>query len=114
MQSAYARTGLIDGVPVAMWGITGTILSSTGHAWLSVTPECRARRLLVGRVARAEAAAILATTDLASLVLDDDARARRFLRFLGFEIGEISTAECGRMFRHAVLKRKWNSERSLS
>ena len=116
-QSSYARAGLIDSVPVALWGVTGTLASSSGYAWLSVTPECRARRFLTASVARAEAAAILATkSELRSAVFCDDARAMRFLRFLGFEIGE-PFEECGRMSRSAVLKRPWTqlpSARSVS
>jgi len=105
--SSYARVGLLDNVPVAMWGITGTMLSSTGTAWLSVTPEARRHPFIVGRVARDEVQAILRTKgEIQSLVLCGDDRARRFLRFLGFELGEEIT-ENGKTFRTAVLKRTW-------
>lgn len=104
-KSCYARTGMIDGVPVAMWGLLGTILSQSGEAWLSITPEGRHRPFIIAAVARAEAALLLTMkNELRSIVLIGDTRAERFLRFLGFEIGEISLSECGKMFRTAVLR----------
>lgn len=104
-QSSYARAAVICNVPVALWGLTGTLLSPSGHIWLSVTQEARARPFAFMAVARSEAATLLATkAELRSMVRIDDARALRFLRHLGFEIGEISLAECGRMFRAAVLR----------
>jgi hypothetical protein len=106
-QSSYARAGLIDGFPVALWGITGTMMASTGFAWLSVTEELRRHPFLAARVAREEAFVNLRSKELHSLVLDGDIRAERFLRFLGFEIGEISASECGKTFRAAVLRRTW-------
>ncbi len=103
-ESCYCRAGILDGVPVAMWGVMGTIMSSSGAAWLSVTPEARARPHLVARVARREAVN-LRSKELQSMLLCGDDRAHRFLRFLGFEISEEMTTESGKMFRSAVLKR---------
>lgn len=106
-ESCYCRTGILDGLPVAIWGVLGTLLSSRGTAWLSVTPEARARPHIVARVARDEAFVNLRSKELHSLVLDGDFRAARFLNFLGFDIGDISASESGKMFRTAILKRTW-------
>lgn len=103
-QSVYARAGLLDGIPVALWGLTGTMASSSGHVWLSVTPEFMARPFLCGRLARAEAESMMmGKTELRSAVATKDRRAHRFLRFLGFEIGDVLPI-AGATLRIAVLR----------
>jgi hypothetical protein len=39
LQSTYAKTALIDGKPVAMWGVMKSAMSDEGEAWAAFSQE---------------------------------------------------------------------------
>jgi len=83
--SAIRRTALIDGAPVAMWGVTGTLLSREGGGWLSLTKAAMAHPFALAREVRAQLAEISATRQIRIGVAQDDSAAVRFATFFGFK-----------------------------
>jgi hypothetical protein len=110
-QSCYsrARAALLDGDPIALWGLMGTALATTGHIWFSVTTEARARRFTLVREAAREIEGLFQTKlALESLVLADDNRAVRFLQFMGFELYDPAPIALGGALAYkAILRRPW-------
>jgi hypothetical protein len=102
-QSAYCRTGLLDGRPVAMWGVTGPAVASGGEVWLALSLAARQRRFLIVRTALREVRAMMAFKhELVSCLFCREARAFRFADFLGFEVEQ---AIDGQPYRVARLRR---------
>ncbi len=86
-QSAYRRAAFLDGRLAAMWGVTGTVMCSTGLVWLALTNEAAARPILVLREARRQLDEIMRTkTELATTVLRDDEAALRLCVYMGFHV----------------------------
>lgn len=92
--SAYRRTALLDGRVAAMWGVTGPLAAATGHVWLLMSRAARAVPVkVILALVRDELAAVMATkTELVSFAPAADARALRFMRFLGFAVAEPDAA----------------------
>jgi hypothetical protein len=87
--SSYARTAILHGRPVGMWGITGTAMSTEGEVWLALGEAARAVPFTVAREAIREVGRLLVVKrEIRSSLLCRDARALRFARFLGFEVTE--------------------------
>lgn len=83
--SLYRRTAMIDGAPVAMWGIVGTLTDDEVLVWLVMSDEIANIPLSIVRAARAELAKIMERyEELATTVLPDDEAAIRFALHLGF------------------------------
>lgn len=84
--SIYARTALLDGVPAAMWGMSGTLMSDRASAWLALTETALRHPVLIMREARRELA-IMATSagQLFTNIVRDDERALALARNLGFQ-----------------------------
>lgn len=85
VDSFYCRTALIGGVPVAMWGAQGSLLSDHAVVWLALGHDAARHPLAVVRAARRELALMCATRDnLHAVISQDDAGALVFAESLGF------------------------------
>lgn len=83
--SRYCRTALMDGRPIAMWGVKGTMLGDTAAVWLVLSQDVTHMPVAVVKEAQAELARIMQTVDeIAITVLPDDEAAIRFACHLGF------------------------------
>jgi hypothetical protein len=86
-QSSYRRTALLDERPAAIWGITGTLASSSGILWLRLSAVARKRPRLVVEECRAELARMLdVRREVVAYIHEDDAVAQRFAEFFGFQL----------------------------
>ena len=84
--SHHAKTALIDGKPVAMWGVVGSLLGDTAYVWLVLSDRICEMPLAVVKEARnALAVAAQSYPQIGATVLPDDERSVRFATFLGFE-----------------------------
>lgn len=84
--SNYCRTALIDGKPVAMWGVCGALMSNVASVWLVIAEDIVNLPLTIVREARAELAHVMENYhELTTTVLPDDAAAVRFALYLGFQ-----------------------------
>lgn len=83
--SHHVRTALIDGRPIAMWGLYGPLLAWETYVWLVLAEEAADIPFTVVREARRALAAAASMYDevIAGVALDDT-KAVRFARFLGF------------------------------
>lgn len=83
--SAYCRTALIDGVPAAMWGLSGSLLTDTATVWLALGQRAAAVPVAVMRGAISELEEMLRgrSTLFARISREDDA-ALIFARSIGF------------------------------
>lgn len=85
LQSLYCRTALIDGKPVAMWGVVAGLMSETAYVWLVISDQIANIPLSITREAKAELSKIMERyEELATTVLPDDDAAIRFAVYLGF------------------------------
>lgn len=92
--SFYCRTALVEGRPVAMWGLAGTLLSDSAYAWLVLSREVTRMPIAVVREARAELQrAARAHGDIATTVLPDDKASIRFALHLGFKPSDGETLD---------------------
>lgn len=83
--SPHCRTALMDGKPIAMWGVKNTMLGNTGVVWLVLSEAVTHMPVAVVKEARAELAAVMERLDeIAITVLPDDEAAIRFAVYLGF------------------------------
>ena len=86
--ASYRRTGLIDGAIAAMWGICGTALGHTAHAFLMTAPIIEKLPIAFVREARREVKTMLETHErIEGEVAVEYHAAQRFLEVLGFELG---------------------------
>lgn len=86
-QSYLRRSALVDGRPVAMWGVIGTLVSAEGYVWLALSDEAARYPVAVLREAKRQLAAIMQTKrELATTIDVDDSAARRFAVFFGFHV----------------------------
>lgn len=85
LNSAYCRAALIDGELAAIWGVTGSALSSTGVIWVAFTEAATKYPIIIMRETRRQLAAMAATRRvLESGVIVGDIAAWRFAQRLGF------------------------------
>lgn len=83
--SVYARTAMVEGRPIAMWGIAGGILSDGAYVWLVLSDEVRRLPKAIVREARAELALAAGRyRHIAATVLPEDEASLRFALHLGF------------------------------
>lgn len=88
-QSSYKRTALLDERPAAIWGITGSLASSSGILWLRLARDARRRPRRVIEEGRAELGRILQMRrEIVIYVPEDDSLALRFAEFFGFEFSQ--------------------------
>ena len=88
-RSCQVEVALIEGRPVAMWGTLGTLASTEVSIWFLVADDIRDRKFAIARAAKRTIERILLTVDtITSVIVIGDPRARRFIEFLGFTIGE--------------------------
>jgi hypothetical protein len=101
LTSPYRRAYFVDGRIAAVAGYQGTLLSTIGHAWMLTTPEVE--RVPIGflKAARQGRDEMLESVSaLISGVAASYERSIRFMRLLGFEIGEPHPVPpFGRLFR---------------
>lgn len=83
--SSYCRTALMDGKPIAMWGVKATMLGDTALVWLVLSETVTAMPISIVKEARSELAKVMETKrEIAITVLPDDEAAIRFAVYLGF------------------------------
>ncbi len=83
--SRYCRTALMDGEPIAMWGVKGSMLDEVAFVWLVLSDGVTHMPVAVVKEAQAELAKIMESVDeVAITVLPDDEAAIRFAVYLGF------------------------------
>lgn len=84
-ESAFRRAWLCDGRLMALGGVTGPALASTGYVWLALSAEATRFPLQIVREACRQLDAIMVTKrHLVTSILDGDQAAKRFAIFLGF------------------------------
>lgn len=84
-QSSYSRTAILDGLPVAMWGAAGAMLSDSLTVWAALGNDAVRFPLAIVRRARAELEKIGEHgTELRAMVATEDERAILFARTIGF------------------------------
>ena len=98
-------TALIDGKPIAMWGVTGGALETTGEAWLVVAKSIRGHKFAIVRQAMRSLARMFETKIvITSSMFCGDVRASKFAKALGFKIEREDNINGLPVFR-AVLRR---------
>jgi hypothetical protein len=103
--SSYCRVAAVSGYPIAMWGVVGPLCADRGEVWLVATDAMRRLPFTMTRIALAELRAMLETkTALTAALVDCDARAIRFMRFVGFA-GHSLIESDGRVLPRGVLRR---------
>jgi hypothetical protein len=108
LRSAYRRAAFVDGELVAIWGAAGTMISSSAHVWMASAAIIKTLPVSVVKIARLEFDQMLTTRDalVSFCQLTDDRTKRRFLEFMGFEIGEYEKiGPNGEMLARAVKRR---------
>jgi hypothetical protein len=86
ISSNYCRTALIDGRPVAMWGVCGALMSNVASVWLVIAEDIVNLPLAIVREARTELSRVMGNYhELVTTVLPDDEAAVRFALYLGFQ-----------------------------
>lgn len=88
--SAYAWTGMIDGVPVCMFGVAPTSMLTPlkGRPWMLGTDALDANAVLFLRRCRPVVAQMMgAFPYLENFVAASNVKAVEWLRWLGFEVG---------------------------
>lgn len=84
-QSHHCRTALIDGVPVAMWGVVGALLAESAYVWLIMADDITNMPLTIVREAKTQLAEIMIHyEEVAITIMPDDDAALRFATYLGF------------------------------
>lgn len=87
--SLVARAALVDGEIAAAWGVCGPLFAPVGVAWLLTAPPVERVPLACVRVGRQETREMLAFfPTIANRVHAPYERAVRFMRLLGFDVGE--------------------------
>lgn len=85
MDSSWSRTWMRDDVPVAIGGVSGSLLSPAGYVWLALTEGVTRFPFQIVREARRQIAAMMETrTEIQSLAVLCDPTAWRFAMALGF------------------------------
>lgn len=85
VSSNYTRTALVDGRPVAMWGVVGMLMGDTAFVWLVLAQETGQIPRAIVREARAELQRVMDNySHIMMTVLPDDEPSVRFALHLGF------------------------------
>ena len=93
-RASRVDVALVNGRPVAAWGIVGSLASREVDVWLMISDDVRRHRFHVVRAARWFLTWALEFVDgVNTIVLSTDFRARRFLEFLGFEVSQTETLD---------------------
>lgn len=110
--SYYSRAAFADGHLAAIWGMEGSIMSSSAKVWLVLSQYAMRFPITILRQAKAELVFMTATkTELVTTLIPDDEAAHRLAVHLGFEspdgfsFGPAQT----RMMRGELLDHLWNN-----
>lgn len=83
--SPYCRTALIEGRPVAMWGVVGAALSNAAEAWVALGDDSLRWPLSIARETKKELRVMAGKVEtLYARVGRDDRRAMLFAVTMGF------------------------------
>lgn len=92
--SAYCRTAVLEGQPVAMWGSMGTALSDHATVWAALGQGAVRWPLAIVRRARDELSRMAERSGmLYAAIGKDDERAMLFAKTLGFVPAEIAVPD---------------------
>lgn len=84
--SYYSRAAFVDGHLAALWGMEGSIMSSSARVWLILSQYAVRFPIAIMRQARAELAYVAGTkTEVLTTLIPEDAAAHRLVAHLGFE-----------------------------
>jgi hypothetical protein len=99
-ESIYARTALVDGVVVAMWGIGGALMSDDGCAWMVTGNGVEKVKFAFIRISMWEIDKMHEYKSvLSNYVHADYTEAVRFFKIIGFSISEAAPiGKHGKMF----------------
>lgn len=99
--STWAATGLVDGVPVCMFGVApGSVLSGTGIPWmLGTNALVRHEKAFLRRCRRAVAVMLDTYPSLLNVVDERNTTAKKWLAWLGFRFDPHSFPLGGSRFR---------------
>lgn len=101
--SSYRRAWLIDGELAALGGVAGAMASPNGYVWLAVSELALKYPVAMVKEARRQLEQILTTRSrLTTILIGDDAAARRFAIFLGFRVASKGGATLSRLARRDV------------
>lgn len=106
--SYYRRCAHLDGHLVALWGMEGSMMSSSGKVWLVLSQYAlRFPKLILGHARLEIENMALGKSELFTTVIPDDEPAQRLVAHLGFESpdgfgeGPARTVRArGRLVRH--------------
>ncbi len=98
---SFRRAWFMDGRLMAVFGVTGPAIASTGMAWLALARDTGAHPVAVVREARRQMEDMARTRrELVTVILDDDDASLRFAIFLGFvPIGYLGSPPVSRFGR---------------
>lgn len=83
--SMHVRTALIEGRPVAMWGVAGTLLGESAQVWLVIAEDVRRLPVALVKQARNELSVLAdGYGRIDATLLPDDEASIRFAKHLGF------------------------------
>lgn len=83
--SFFRRAFLVDGRLVALGGVIGSLLSTTGFVWLAVSEGAARHKVAIVREARRQLAQLAQVKrTLVTSLLPGDETAKRFAAYLGF------------------------------
>ena len=98
-----SRTALIDGRPVAMWGYIGSEIGTEAYVWFCLADDVRRLCFRVAYGAIRELNRVMAAKrTINGKVICSDERAKRFARFLGFEVREHETTNDDGLLCHPM------------
>lgn len=84
--SLIARTCILDGRVVAMWGMTGSLLSKAGALWMAISRDAADHPVALLKEVRNQLSYLFhVKQELRITVAEQDTKAIRFAEFLGFE-----------------------------
>lgn len=104
-ESPFSWTAFVDGEIAAIWGCSGSLLSTVGEMWLATTPAVERVPMAFVREAKAHIGLLLETkSKLVSGVIEGHNQSLRLWQMLGFRLGgvmQVGTAN----FRQIALER---------
>lgn len=84
--SAFRRAWLVDGELGALFGVTGSLISSGGYGWLALSDRGARYPIEVVKETRRQFALIMQTKrEIYTTLLPEDRVAMRFAEYMGFE-----------------------------
>lgn len=106
--SRIACTGMVDGIPVCMFGVGGSLLSEVGRVWMIGTSDLgKYAHVFLKRCQKHFWNFLIYYTRIENYVEESNTRAILWLKWLGFQFGEPAPmGPFNKPFIHFSLTRK--------